>query len=224
MVTSGRLRVNIVKVLVVEDEPLYRQGICLQLSTYPGIEVVGAASNGQEGIDLAETLDPDAVLMDIELGGEPNGIQAGQAIKTASPLTGMVLLSAHKNRQYLAMAVPNGWSYLLKKSVPDVDAVVEALEGSMWGKVTVDPELLTELEPRPGTPVSRLSEEQIELLELVAQGHADAAIAAKLQIADGVAVRERLADIYRGLGVPPDGDVDPRVEAVLAYLEQTHSL
>ena len=215
---------NIVRVLVVEDEPLYRKGLCAQLSDCPGIEVVGAASNGEEAIELAERLDPDAVLMDIELGGATNGIQAGQAIKSASPVTGMVLLSSHNNRQYLALAEEaGGWSYLLKKNVLDVDTLVDAIEGSLWGKVVVDPQLMTGLTPRPGTPLSGLAEERIKVLELVAQGYSDAAIAVELQVADVGTVKEHLAAIYRGLDIPPNGDVDPKVKAVLAYLDQTRS-
>ena len=216
---------NVVRVLVVEDEPLYRQGLCSQLSACPGVEVVGAASSGQEAIDLADKLDPDAVLMDIELGGEPNGIRAGQIIKSASPITGMVLLSAHNNKQYLAMAEEEGgWSYVLKKNVLDVDTLVDAIDGSLWGKVVVDPQLIAWLGPRPGTPLSRLGEERINALELVAQGLSDAAIAAKLQNPEESTVREHLNGIYRGLDIPSNGDVDPKVKAVLAYLDQTLSV
>ena len=216
---------NVVRVLVVEDEPLYRQGLCSQLSACTGIEVVGAASSGQEAIDLAEELDPDAVLMDIELGGEPNGIRAGQIIKSASPLTGMVLLSAHANKQYLAMAEEaGGWSYLLRKNVLDVDTLVDAIDGSLWGRVVVDPLLIAGLGPRPGTALSRLGKERVNVLELVAQGCSDVAIAAKLQISNGSTVREHLDGIYRGLDIPSDGEVDPKVKAVLAYLDQTLSV
>ena len=186
------------------------------------MEVVGAASDGVEAIEMAERLDPDAVLMDIELGGEPNGIQAGQAIKAASPFTGIVLLSAHNDKQFLAVAERSGgWSYLLKKNVPDVETLIDAVEGSIWGKVVVDPQVIAGLTPRPGSRLSELPEEQLKILELLGRGYIDSVIAEKLQLVNGHAVREHLAEIYQVLEIEIEGELDPKVKAVLTYLDQT---
>ena len=215
---------NVVRVLVVEDEPLYRQGLFSQLSECPGIEVAGAASSGQEAIELAERLDPDVVLMDIELGGDPNGIQAGKAINSTLPHTGIVLLSSHSNKQYLTMAEESGrWSYLLKKNVHHTDTLVRAIQGAAWGLVVVDPELTEDLKPRIETPLARLSEGQLKVLVLVAQGYSDEDIAAQLKIDDERTVPEHLTDIYQVLDIEQDGQVESRVKAVLAYLDQTRS-
>ena len=215
---------NTVRVLVVEDEPLYRLGLCSQLFTCPGIEVVGAASSGDEAIELAERLEPDAVLMDIELGSEPNGITAGQAIKSSAPLTAVVLLSSHNNKEYLSIAEEaGGWSYLLKKNVHDTDTLMRAIKGAAWGLIVLDSELTEHLKPRIETPLARLAEEQVRVLVLASQGHTDGGIAAKLQLADED-VRRLLSDIYEAMDIPLDGDVDPRVKAVLAYLDQTRSV
>ena len=213
-----------VKVLVVEDEGLYRQMLVSQLSTHPEIEVVGEADSGQEAIEQADRLSPEVVLMDIELGGKPNGIQASKSIRPAAPSTGIVLLSAHDDKQFLASTIeeqPRGWSYLLKQNLRDPDTLVRAIKGASWGLVVVDPQLTNGLQPREDTPLGRLTKEEITILELVAQGYTDAAIAEKLHIIDELVVQGSLRGIYQALDIAPDDEIDPRVKAVVAYLHQT---
>ena len=215
----------LINVLIVEDEPLFRQMLRTQLSTHQELQVIGDVASGEEAIELAERFDPDVVLMDIALGSGLNGIQAGQIIKSKSPATGIVVLSMHNDKQFLASMEqqPGGWAYLLKKNVRNAEALVNAIEGSLWGKVVIDPELIAGLEPRPNEPLARLDEEDVKILELVAQGDTNTAIAAKLNIADRRAVQERLGRIYQALSIASDGNSEPRVKAVLAYLEQTRN-
>ena len=89
----------------------------ISLSSIPNVEVVEAVSNGAAAIEAANRLKPDVVLMDIELASEPNGISAGRAIKEQHDGIGMIVLSAHKEREYLSLIAKEeytGWSYLLK--------------------------------------------------------------------------------------------------------------
>ncbi len=218
--------VNGITVLIVEDEHLFRQLLISQLSGHPEVTVVGDASSGQEAIEKADSLKPDVILMDIELGSGPNGIAAATTIRSAEPTTGIVLLSMHKDRQYLSATIADqaaGWSYLLKKNVRDAEMLVRAIKGSSWGMVVVDAELTDELRPRADTPLGSMTDEQLKLLELLAQGYTDAAIATKLHFTDGEAVQERLEAIYQTLGIESDGAVKPRVKAVVAYLGQSRS-
>ena len=223
-ITQWRLRLAKVKVLVVEDEVLYRQMLVTQLSAFDDVEVVGEAPSGQEAIELAEELSPEVVLMDIQLQDEINGIEAGQNIMTAAPTTGIVLLSMHADKQVLEATLgegSSGWSYLLKTNVRDADTLARAIRGSAWGMVVVDPELTEGLQAREDTPLGRLTNEQLKLLELVAQGYTDAAIASKLRYGAVSAVGQHLTAIYEALDITSDGDVNPRVKAVVTYLEQT---
>ena len=106
-----------VSVLIVEDEGLFRDMLKISLNSLPGMEVVEAVSDGGAAIETAGQLQPDVVLMDIELGSEPNGIEAGKSIKQSHEDMGVIILSAHKDRQYLNMMAADeysGWSYLLK--------------------------------------------------------------------------------------------------------------
>ena len=214
------------KVLVVEDEALFRQLVVTTLSAQEDLEVVGEADTGEEAIEVAESLAPDVVLMDIELGGELNGIEAGLAIKTASPATGIVLLSYHDEMQFLTSKLeerPAGWSYLLKQNVKDTEALVRAIKGASWGLVVVDSQLVEDLKPRIDTPLATLNDDQIKTLALMARGFADGVIATKLGLEDTGELNEKLHEIYGALDIPVSGDTDPRVKAVLAYLEQSRS-
>ena len=78
---------NRIKLLIVEDEDLFRELLHSKLADYPQIAVVGEASTGPEAIQQAELLSPDVVLMDIDLGGKVNGIAAGQIIRSSAPST-----------------------------------------------------------------------------------------------------------------------------------------
>lgn len=215
-----------VKVLIVEDEDLFRQMLISQLTAHPEIEVVGDTASGEEAIELADRLGPEVVLTDIELGRGINGIQVGKTIKSAAPTIGVVLLSVHNDKQFLSETIgdqPAGWSYLLKQNVRDAETLVRAIKGSAWGIVVVDPQLIEEQKPRDNTPLARLTTEQLTVLELVAQGYTDEAIAEKLSIGDALGVRRVLEELYPILGLQRDDSIDPQVSAVIAYLEQSRS-
>ena len=90
-----RKRMEKTRLLVVDDEALFRQLLCRTLSAEPGMEVVGVAGDGETAIRLAKQDKPDVVLMDIELPGKLDGIEAALQIKKERPQTGIVILSAH---------------------------------------------------------------------------------------------------------------------------------
>ena len=173
------------KVMIVEDEALFREMLRLSLQAQPGLEVVGAAGDGTTAYDMARDLEPDVILMDIELGDGPNGVEAGMRIKQDVPDVGIVLLSTHKEKEYLSL-VPldqaEGWSYLLKQSVGDVGALTRAVEGAAAGLVVLDPVLVTGLRPKPNSSVGALTARQSDVLEYMAQGYSNSAIAEQLNL------------------------------------------
>ena len=120
-------------ILIVEDEPLFGEMLRLTLSGEPEFEVVGVLQDGNEAVNFASREKPDAILMDIELKGQMDGIEAGRRIKRESPETGIVILSAHNNKRYLTSLPLHefpGWSYLLKHSVPNLATVIRAIQWS----------------------------------------------------------------------------------------------
>lgn len=214
---------NVIRVLVVEDEPLFGNLLLNALDAQERVEVVGSTARGEDAIALAEKLKPDVVIMDIELGGDLNGIEAGSLIRESRPGTGIVVLSKHKDRQYIA-SIPEdqaaGWSYLLKQSVTHVGALVRAIEGAAAGMISIDQAVLKGMHPRADTKVGRLTEHQREILSLIAQGYDDDSIADTLSL-DGRSVRDEVARIFERLEISNDGPVHPRVKAVLVFQEET---
>lgn len=209
------------RVVIIEDEPLFRQLLMAQLSSDPEIEVVGEGASGEEAIELAEALAPEVMLMDIEMGDGISGIQAGHTIKSRRPTMGIVLLSNHKAKQFIVNS--GGWSYLLKRNVRDIETVARAVKGAAWGMIVIDPQLTDALKPRSDSALSQLEARDVKILELIAQGFTDKAISEELVI-DVKTVQQRFKGIADSLGVERGPNVDPRVAAVRAYLEQTGGL
>ena len=214
-----------IDVLIVEDEGLFRDMLKTALDSYDNLQVLDAVSSGADAIRVAREMKPDVILMDIELGVEPNGIQTGRTIREEQPNVGIVILSVHKDKEYitsLAKDEASGWSYLLKQSVGDTAALARAIEGSASGFVVLDKEVLNGLTPRQGSFVDRLTPRQQEVLSLMAQGFNNAAIAERL-VLGSKSVENYINAIYQELSLAPGELVHPRVRAVLAYLEDSYN-
>lgn len=212
-------------VVVVDDEALFRELLARTLSAEPGIDVVGEAEDGETAIILAREKNPDVVLMDIELPGELDGIEAALQIKNQRPETGVVILSAHSERRYvtsLPLDEIQGWAYLLKQTVPDLATVIRAIQGSKVGMVVLDPAVVAGLRPRQGSAVARLNPRHQEVLELLAQGYSNAAIAQQLRLSRK-SVETYINAIYQELHLSHEPDVHARVKATLIYLESSKS-
>jgi DNA-binding NarL/FixJ family response regulator len=205
------------RVIIVDDQRIFRVMLRETLSTRPEIELVGEATSGQEAIDLAAALEPEVVLMDIELGSGLSGIQAGRAIKSRRPATGIVLFSTHKSRDYVVYEP--GWSYLLKNNLGDIDTLIRAITGAAWGLIVVDPEVVEALKLKHEAPLWQKSLEPGRVLELMAQGYDNPTIAAKLQVNDR-AVEQWQELIYSELGIRKEQGIDRRLKAVAAYAQQ----
>ena len=222
---EGCVHVNPVRLLVVEDELLFRELLHRTLSTEPGLEVVGMAGNGASAVRLAKETRPDAVLMDIELPGELDGIEAGLRIKKERPGTGIVLLSAHRDRRYitsLPLDQSSGWAYLLKQSVPDLASVVRAIDGSIRGLVVLDPAVVASLQPRRGSALAGLTPRLQTVLELIAQGYNNAAIAQRLTLTER-SIETYIGTIYQHMALSNEPDIHARVKATLIYLQEAES-
>ena len=219
------ISLEVTRILVVDDEPLFSEMLCRTLSSEPSLEVAGVARDGETALRLARELRPDAVVMDIELAGGEDGIETALKIKAEMPKTGIVILSAHNDRRYLStlpLQESPGWSYLLKQSAPDVATVVRAIQGSMAGMVVLDPAVVEALMPARGSTVSRLTPRQQEVLELIAQGFTNAGIAEHLGLAEK-SIESYVNAIYQQLQISGRRDVHSRVKATLYYLEQAEN-
>lgn len=213
------------KLLIVEDEALFRELLKNALSAHPGYEVVGVTQDGETAIKLAKEVIPDVILMDIELAGKIDGIEAAIQIKKESPNTGIVILSSHSDRRYvtsLPLDSTRGWAYLLKKTVSDLESVVRAIEGTKAGMMVLDPAVVMGLRPRHGSTVAKMTPRQHEVLELLAQGYSNAAIAQRLTLSEK-SVETYINAIYQELHLSNEQGIHARVKATIAYLQESQS-
>ncbi len=175
------------RVVVVDDHTLIRQGIVGLLDSQPDIEVVGQAGNGQDGIALAAELNPDVVLMDVSMPGI-SGLAAAKEIKSRQPDVAVLFLTIHDREDYLYQALRAGASgYVLKGA--DVNDLLAALRSAHRGEVYLSPAVAKALvgdylrrsrDADPDASSDGLTEREREILLLIAQGRTTAEIAAEL--------------------------------------------
>lgn len=212
-----------INLLVCDNESLFRELLVAKLENEDLLNIIGSAASGEEAIAITKETKPDVVLMDIELGEGLNGITTANEIKDMFPDVGVVVLSAHRDKEFLASFLDDrtsGWSFLLKQSIADVASLVRAIESASSGQVTMDPEVMSDLFPRKRSILERLTHSQMEALMFIASGYADSAIAEELSIAEDL-VEPMLNSIYTDLHIEESDSVDPRVQATLLYLEET---
>ncbi|MBI4305904.1 MAG: response regulator transcription factor [Chloroflexi bacterium] len=212
------------RVLIVEDQPLFRDLLRTALSAYPTVEVIAAVDNPRDAVRIGISHKPDAILMDVELGEEMTGIEAARKIKEARPQTGVVILSSHKDKEYLRSVAEGrggGWSYLLKQTMGDTDAIVRAMEGSTWGLVTLDPAIIEYLRPDADSNLQRLTEKQMTVVKNVAGGAKTQEIARRTNLTEAE-VDSEIDRICSELGVSGKTGAERRNSVAVAYLNGTH--
>lgn len=211
-----------IRLVIVEDEHLYRDLLGAVLRLDPQLEVVGSFDGAESALAAARDLRPDVALLDIELGGPVNGVQLGLLLRERLPKLGIVLLSNIRAPRLLASlpeAEAAGWSYLLKRSVRDVGVVRRAIDGAASGLVTLDPSLVSGRRARERGPLSALTPRQLEILGLVAEGWKNESIADRLSLSVKT-IENQIVVVYQALGLER-GPVHPRVKAVLLYVAET---
>ncbi len=194
-----------IRVMLVDDHAVVRQGLKAFLATEAGIEVVGEASNGKEAVALAAQLHPDVVLMDLVMP-ELDGIGATEAIKRGSPDIDVVAMTSFIEDEKVFGAMRAGATgYVLKDADPD--EVVHAIRSAVSGEVHLDPRvarrLMEELNPnrtRHVTVQEALSEREVEVLKLVARGYSNQRIAEALIISPKTA-KTHVSNILSKLGL-----------------------
>jgi DNA-binding NarL/FixJ family response regulator len=209
------------RIALVEDEDLFRELLQIALERYEHFSIVGSFSNASEALKDIPALEPDVVVLDIDLGTGMNGVELGMALQRSQPDLGVVLLSNHQDLEFVAAlgSQMQRWSYLLKQSVRHLEVLVRVLEGSAQGMVILDPELVAGTKPQHGV-LSTLTNRQLDVLRLIAQGFSNAGIAQSLGIAVKT-VDNLINGMYQSLDVVAHSDSagHARVKAVLAYLE-----
>ena len=206
-----------ITVVIADDHALFRRGLTMVLESEPDIEVVGEANDGHEAVTLAEKYMPDLVLMDVRMPGR-GGIDAAQAIKDAVPHTKILMLTISDEEEDLYDAIKVGASgYLLKEiSIEEVaDSIRQVHAGQSLISPSMASKLLTEFaamarkdEEKAQMPTPRLTDREMEVLTLVAQGLNNRDIAKELFISENT-VKNHVRNILEKL------HLHSRMEAVV---------
>jgi DNA-binding NarL/FixJ family response regulator len=205
------------RVLIVDDHALFRRGLQMVLRQEDDIDVVGEAGDGHEAVEKAQELMPDVVLMDVRMPGQ-SGIKATEQIKDLIPHAKILMLTISDEEADLYDAIKAGASGYLLKEI-SIDEVADAVRSVWSGQSRISPsmasKLLTEFaamskraEERQQLPAPRLTEREMEVLKLVAQGMNNRDIAKDLFISENT-VKNHIRNILEKL------HLHSRMEAVV---------
>ncbi len=211
------------RVLVADDSVLLREGL-VRLLQESGCEVVAQAGDAEELLRKARAHRPAVAIVDVRMPPDntDDGLRAAVTIRNEHPETGVLVLSQYIEEQYaveLLGEASEGVGYLLKERVTDVSTLLDAVQRVAAGGSVIDPQVVSQLlrRHRHGDPLGELSERERDVLELMAQGRSNHAIAARLVISER-AVEKHVTSIFSKLRLPVTGDDHRRVLAVLTFL------
>jgi DNA-binding NarL/FixJ family response regulator len=201
-----------IRVLLVDDHPVVRAGIEGILKSQPDIEVVGEASDGVEAIRLSQSLQPDVILMDLQMPGI-DGVIAIKAINEQAHPPHILVLTTYDTDVDIVRAIEAGATGYLLKDTPREDFFV-AVRQVAQGQTVLTPAVASRLMAHMRAPAEdQLSPREVEVLTLVSQGHSNRDIAKTLHISTAT-VKTHLIHIYGKLGV------SDRTAAVTTALEK----
>jgi DNA-binding NarL/FixJ family response regulator len=213
------------RVVFADDNYLVREGVTSLLAEIDGIEVVAAASDLDSLVSAVAEHLPDVVLTDIRMPPTHTneGIEAAKRIRAEHPAVGVVVLSQYVEEDYAFDLLANGvagMGYLLKERVNDLDELVRALHEVARGGSVLDTLVVEALLASRGGdgPLLGLTEREREVLQEMATGRNNAAIAKTLFMSDR-SVEKHIGSVFQKLGLVDEHEVSRRVMAVLAYLE-----
>lgn len=179
-----------IRVLLVDDHALFREGLGMIISSQPDMQVVGEASDGLEAVVKAAELTPDLVLMDVQMPGV-DGIEATRRIKKILPAVTIVMLTVREDEEKLFEALKNGAQGYLLKNMRSPE-LIEMARRAIAGEVAIPPRLagqvleefrrLSQLQPREVYETSELTPRELEVLDQVSQGKTDKEIAVALSL------------------------------------------
>ncbi len=206
---------NKIRVMIADDHAMVRQGLKTILELEDDICVVSQASNGEEAVESARTIRPDIILMDINMP-VLNGLQAIKMIKTEDPDSKIIVLTIHQDREYLFKTLQLGCEgYVIKDAESSV--LIEAIR-SVFGEQTyiqhnMTSELVKEfnrvtLYEHDKTFINNLTNREIEVLKLIAEGMINKEIAKNLYISEKT-VKNHISNIFKKL------DVNDRTQAAI---------
>ncbi|GAB4283012.1 MAG: response regulator transcription factor [Candidatus Promineifilaceae bacterium] len=194
---------NPIRILLADDHNVLRQGMAQAIEAQPDMTVIGQADNGLDAVNLALEKQPDIILMDINMP-QADGVTATQQISAKAPNIGIIILTMYRRDDFVFEAIKAGASGYLLKEV-ELDELLNAIRTVAKGEAVIDSiiasRVLAELrrpKQKPQTETDKLTERDLEILQLVARGLSNQEIADKLFLAEKT-VRNRLSSIFKQL-------------------------
>lgn len=215
----------VVRVVLAEDNVLLREGLAKLLEGAPDLELAGTYGDYDTLLAGVAEVHPDVVVTDIRMppGHDDEGVRAAAALRVSHPDVGVLVLSQHASPRY-ALALldegAEGRGYVLKERVSDVEQLLDAVRVVAGGGSVVDPEvvnLLVRSSHKRQSSLDLLTVREREVLDVMAQGMSNAAIARSLGLSVR-AVEKHSNMIFMKLGISEEPDANRRVRAVLLYL------
>lgn len=212
------------RVVLAEDLFLLRDGLVRMLEAFD-FEIAAAVETGPELTRAFAELEPDVAVVDVRLppSHTDEGLQCALAARRARPGLPVLVLSQHVEQLYARELLADGAGgigYLLKDRVFDAEQFVDAVRRVAAGGTAMDPQVISQLLARQTArrPLGRLTPREREVLELMAQGRSNTAIAAQLAVTER-AIAKHTSNIFAKLGLEVSDDDNRRVLAVIAFLD-----
>ncbi|HEX2623592.1 MAG TPA: response regulator transcription factor [Phototrophicaceae bacterium] len=209
-----------IKIIIGEDQEYLREGIQQILAAQPDLEVIGTARNGLEALQMALDLTPDVILLDIHMPGM-NGIDVAQHLREKEPSIGLLILSQYDDAAYIHQFLNDdlsGKGYLLKSTLGDVKALVQAIKAVASRQMVLEPQIARRLFQTSTSGLKQLTRQELRILAEMACGRDNQAIAETLTI-ERSTVENHINAIYSKLEIGQEAGRHRRVEAVLRFLK-----
>ncbi len=196
---------SVIRVLVVDDHPLVRQGVRSLLSNYPDLALVGEAEDAAGALRLAEAAAPDVILLDIRMPGM-GGVETARLLSRQQPAAKILMLTSFDDQEYVTGALQAGAHGYLLKSISD-ETLVSAVRAVYRGERVLSPAVMdrvvqqfTEYSRERALHDAGLSDDEGRILALLVAGASNPKIAAQLYLSE-TTVKRKLQDIFEKLGV-----------------------
>lgn len=215
-------------VVFAEDSFIVREGVRMLIDAVEELELVAVCENYDELLSAVDTYEPDVVITDIRMPPTrtDEGVRAALEIRSRRPETGVVVLSQYVEPEYVLTLFDKGTAglaYLLKERVGDLNQVLEAIHQVREGGSVVDPKVVDVLiearGSRSDSKLGRLTPRELEVLEHVAEGKTNAAVARDLYLSER-AVEKHINSIFTKLDLSFEEDLNKRVRAVVMWLAE----